>query len=96
MMAAGLNGRLTRLERLIVPPPEHQCRACGLRHVQPLTIALVRRIVGPVSTMAPGLLRELARTPMPRLCLCNLCCGDPGDRALARMSHGLDPDPSGA
>ena len=44
MKAAGLNGRVARLEQVIVPPPAHQCRICGLRHVQPLTMDLVRRI----------------------------------------------------
>ena len=88
-MAAGLNGRLTRLERVIAPPPAHRCRACGLRHVQPLTMDLVRRIIGPVSAMAPGLLREVAENPAPKLCLCDPCCGDPGDRWFARRSHGM-------
>ena len=32
MNAGGLNGRVTRLERVIAPPPTHRCRACGLRH----------------------------------------------------------------
>ena len=88
-MAPGLNGRLARLERVLAPPNEHQCRACGLRHVQPLTIDLVRRIIGPVSSTATGLLRELAESPAPRLCLCDPCCGDPGSRWFARRSHGM-------
>jgi hypothetical protein len=89
MKLGGLNGRLTRLERVIAPPPLHLCRSCGLRHVRPLTIDLIRRIIGPVSPMAPGLLRSVAGNPAPRLCLCD-CCGDPGDRWFARRSHGID------
>ena len=90
-MVIGLNGRLTRLERAFAPPDANQCRSCGLRHVQPLTIDLVRRIIGPVSSMAPALLRAVAERPAPRLCLCD-CCGDPGDRWFARRSHGLDDE----
>jgi hypothetical protein len=94
-MSTGLNGRVTRLERVIAPPPLHQCRACGLRHVQPLTMDLARRIIGPVSTMVPGL-RATLDGPMPRLCLCDRCCGDPGDRWFAQRSHGLGVDPDAA
>ncbi len=90
MMAAGLNGRIVRLERLAAPLPVHACRACGLRHVRPLTIELIRRLIGPVSGMATGLMRELAVIPAPKLCLCDPCYGDPGDRWFARRSHGLD------
>jgi hypothetical protein len=88
-MAAGLHRRLTRLERLVAPPATNACRSCGLRHVRPLTMELVRRIIGPVSGMATALLRGLAENPAPQLCLCDPCCGDPGDRGLARMSHGI-------
>jgi hypothetical protein len=91
--ATGLNGRLTRLERAIVPPPLHQCRSCGLRHVQPLTIDLARRIIGPVSTTETELLRRAAEDPAPELCLCACCTDDPGDRWFARRSHGLDASP---
>jgi hypothetical protein len=85
-----LNGRLTWLERTIAPPADaHTCRRCGLRHVQPLTIDLVRRIVGPVSPMAGWLHQYVADNPAPPLCLCDPCCGDPGDRWFARRSHAL-------
>jgi hypothetical protein len=86
MTTTGLNGRLTRLERAIAPPALHQCRACGLRHVRPLTIALVRgvlRLSGGSGFLAP------ITEP---LCLCDGCCGDAGDRWLARLSHGLPAD----
>jgi hypothetical protein len=89
-MVASLHARLSRLERLIAPPRAHRCRACGLRHVQPLTMDVARRIIGPVSWMAPGLKAEQVDQPAPKLCLCNPCCGDPGDRWFARRSHGTD------
>ena len=58
------------------------CRACGLRHVRPLTLALLR-----------GVLRVAGGSeqvwPTTRLCLCDPCCGEAGDRWLARASHGL-------
>jgi hypothetical protein len=92
MKATGLNGRVTRLECLMAPPPLHRCRSCGLRHVQPLTMDLARRIIGPVSLMATGLLRRVAEDPAPKLCLCP-CCGDPGDRWFARRSHGPGTGP---
>jgi hypothetical protein len=47
---------------------------------------LARRIIGPVSAMAPGV-RTSLDGPVPELCLCDPCCGMPGDRELARMSH---------
>jgi len=82
---ASLNGRLHRLEVAILPAiGEHVCRGCGLRHVQPLTLALLRgvlRIQGGNAVAVPS--------PQP-LCLCEPCCGD--GRWLARLSHGLPPD----
>ena len=92
-MAAGLSGRLTRLERVLAPPPPHACRACGWRHVRPLTMDLARRLIGPVSTMAPGPRHAVAEHPAPKLCLCDPCCGDPGDRWFALRSHGVDDEP---
>jgi hypothetical protein len=83
-MAGSLNGRVSRLELTLKPRADH-CRSCGLRHASgPLTIALLRGIIrvdgGNGATSAP---------PTP-LCLCGPCCGDPRDRWLARLSHGLD------
>jgi hypothetical protein len=88
-MGSTLNGRIAKLEATMLPESGH-CLACGLRHVQPLTIDLVRRIIGPVSLMAPALQRAVAGTPALKLCLCDPCCGDPGDRWFAQRSHGLD------
>jgi hypothetical protein len=95
-MAAGLNGRLTRLERLMAPPATNGCRSCGLRHVRPLTMDLVRRIIGPVAIMAPGLRARLAREPAPQFCLCDPCCGDRGDRWFAQRSHETGSPPGAA
>jgi hypothetical protein len=82
-----LNGRVARLEATLTPPAgPDTCRTCGLRHVRPLTLALVRgalRVEG-------GNAQPLA--PCQVLCLCEPCCGEAGDRWLARLSHGLPTD----
>jgi hypothetical protein len=82
-----LNGRVTKLEAVLTPPVGlDTCRSCGLRHVRPLTLVLLRgalRVEG-------GNAQPLA--PHQVLCLCDPCCGEAGDRWLARHSHGLDPD----
>ena len=88
-MAGRLNGRLARLEVVMRPETGH-CRSCGRRHVQPVTLDVVRRIVGMTAWASPALQREIAQNPAPPLCLCDPCCGDPGDRMLANMSHGVD------
>jgi hypothetical protein len=90
LMVASLNRRPTRLERIHAQQVLHQCRSCGLRHVQPLTIELVRQIIGPVSWMAPALLRDVTDNTPPQLCFCDPCCADPGDRWFARRSYGVD------
>jgi hypothetical protein len=88
---SNLNGRISRLEATTaLSAGPDICRGCGLRHVRPLTLALVRgalRVEG-------GNGRPLA--PHQRLCLCDPCCGQPGDRWLARLSHGLAPDEDAA
>jgi hypothetical protein len=89
-MAAGLHGRLTRLERVVAPPDRHQCRSCGLRHVQPMTMDLARQLIGPVSRMILGSWSEPVQDPAPKLCLCDPCCGDPADRWFAQRSHRVD------
>jgi hypothetical protein len=71
-----LSGRVASLEVLVIPARPAACRACGLRHVQPLTLNLLRRCI------------EAVRGTSPRLCLC-ACCAD--GRWLARLSHGLPP-----
>ncbi len=85
MRAGSLDGRVERLERAALPVlSEQACRVCGLRHVQPLTIALLRgvlRVTGGTPSTVPH--------PGP-LCLCEPCCGK--GRWLARLSHGLSPD----
>jgi hypothetical protein len=87
-----LNGRLDKVEAVLIPPTgPARCRSCGLRHVRPLTIAIIRgalRIVGG-SDVAHG-------PPTPPLCLCAPCCGESGDRWLARLSHSLPADESAA
>lgn len=84
---ATLNGRLARLEAAATKArgPDG-CRTCGRRHVQPLTLALVRglfRIAGSASQLFP-------RTDP--LCLCTCCTADPGDRRFARLSHRMPTD----
>lgn len=82
-----LNGRLARLEAVAtVARGPDDCRTCGLRHVQPLTLALVRgliRIAGSSPRSFP---------PTDPLCLCACCTTDPGDRRFARLSHRLPGD----
>jgi hypothetical protein len=89
MTTSRLNGRIHRLEAAALPAlGEHACRTCRLRHVQPLTIALLRsvlRVRGGTDTVT---------TLPPPLCLCDACCGGT-DRWLARLSHGL-PDEGAA
>jgi hypothetical protein len=87
-MAAGLNGRVARLEATLKPLTDH-CRACGLHHVRPMSIARLRgvlRIQGGSEMMAPPVL----------LCVCDCCSSDPGDRWIGRLSHGLEPDEGAA
>ena len=85
-----LHRRLGALEsKLADARGPDRCRACGLRHVRPLTLALVR-----------GLIRIAGSSPQPfpptdPLCLCACCTADLGDRRFARLSHGL-PDDEGA
>jgi hypothetical protein len=83
-MASSLNGRVSKLEVTLKTGVNH-CRACGLRHVSgPMTIAVLRSIIRVRGGTGNG---PETRTP---LCLCDPCCGDPGGRRLARLSHGLD------
>jgi hypothetical protein len=86
-MNGKLKGRLARLESVMSPDTGH-CRSCGLRHVQPLTMDLVRRIVGVSEWASLALQREVAENPAPRLCLCDSCCGDPRDCGLTGSAMG--------
>ena len=87
----GLNGRVAKLEaRLTLRPGPEGCRRRGLRHVRPLTLALVRGAL-----RVDGGSDEARRSRQP-LCLCDPCCGEPGDRWLARLSHGLPMDEDAA
>jgi hypothetical protein len=72
----------------MLPRTDH-CRACGLRHVQPLSLDLVRRIVGFTQWASLDLQRHVALNPTPKLCLCDPCCGDQQDRMPAQMSNGM-------
>ena len=85
-----LNGRIGHLEAAVAAGggPD-RCRPCGQRHVRPLTIALLRGIL----RVAGGSGCEAPATP---LCLCECCTADPGDRWLARRSHGLPRDEDAA
>jgi hypothetical protein len=84
---SNLRGRLARLEAAAARTSgPDACRTCGLRHVQPLTLALVRGLIWIAGS---------ASRPFPRtdpLCLCGCCTADPGDGRFARLSHGLPPD----
>ncbi len=74
----GLTGRVEKLERLQVVP-EGSCRACGLRHAVPMTMALARSIM---RVQGSGI--DAERTPAPPLCLC-ACCAEA--RGLAELTH---------
>ena len=84
---SNLRGRLARLEAAAARTSgPDACRTCGLRHVQPLTLALVR-----------GLFRIAGSSPQSfpwtaPLCLCDCCTADPEDRRFGRLSHGLPAD----
>ena len=83
---ATLNGRVSRLEAAATATlgPDH-CRTCGLRHVYPTTLAMIRAII----RVEGGGFGPPTGEAAPRLCLCD-CCAD--GRYLARLSHGLPPD----
>ena len=82
-MIGKLKGRVGKLEAARRPETD-ACRTCGLRHVQPVTLDLARRLVGVTEWAAASLRRYVAKHPPPRLCLCDPCCGDPRDRTLGR------------
>ena len=87
-----LNGRVARLEATYGPPAgPDTCRVCGLRHVRPVTLALIRGVL----RVAGGSDGDVDGRPT-LLCLCACCTTDPGDRWFARLSHGLSPEEGAA
>jgi hypothetical protein len=82
-MSTSLNGRLSRLERAMLPmAATGQCRGCGLPHVRlPISFGLAEAIVR----------RALNgdAVEVPRLCLCTDCCSD--GLVIARRTHRLPP-----
>ena len=80
---ATLNGRVHRLEGTLAAArgPGH-CRACGLRHVRPLTVALICGVL----RVQGGTLGNDGGRPTP-LCRCACCTDDPGDRWFGALSH---------
>jgi hypothetical protein len=85
---ASLSGCLVALERLVAPPSPHHCRSCGLRHVKPLSLDLVRSVLRVAGGSA---LESGRRTP---LCLCECCSLASGDRWFGRLSRGLAREPT--
>jgi hypothetical protein len=85
-MRAGLDARLRKLEAAVQERNgANACRVCGLRHVKPVTIALLRGALRVAGGNDGGMAGE-------RLCLCSCCTSDPRDGWFARQSHGLDGD----
>ncbi len=70
-----LNSRVRKLEGTFIPHIPPGCASCGLRHVQPVTVRMVRRMAG---ILDDG-------EPVPPLCLCP-CCAD--GRSVAELTHG--------
>ena len=87
---ATLNGRMSRLEAAVaVALGSDRCRGCGLRHVYPLTLAIIRALI----RVEGGGYGPPTGDGAPRLCLCD-CCAE--GRYLARLSHGLAPEEDAA
>jgi hypothetical protein len=85
-MRAGLDARLRKLEVAVRGRGgANACRACGLRHVRPMTMALLRGVL----RVAGGTDGDVAGEP---LCLCACCTSDPRDGWFARQSHGMAVD----
>ena len=70
-----LNGRIRKLEGPYLPHMAPGCASCGLRHVQPLTLGMVRRIIGPRASN-PDSEGWRAQYPPRPLCLCACCAAD--------------------
>lgn len=85
-MRAGLDARLKKLETTLQGRNgAHACRVCGLRHVRPMTMALLRGVL----RVAGGTDGDVAGE---RLCLCGCCTSHPRDGWFARQSHGPGGD----
>ena len=84
---AGLSGRVAKLERLAPQGRARRCSACGLRHVQPLSIEDTRGIIaapiGPATAEQVERWRREHPHPGP-LCLCDCCAKS---REIAEWSH---------
>ena len=79
-MATSLNGRLTRLEQVLVPTSTACCAVCGLPHVRlPIPLEVAEALV------SQGL--NGRDTPIQPLCLCLPCCTE--GHEIARLTHGL-------
>jgi hypothetical protein len=90
--------RLTKPEGIFIQHVVTGCASCGLRHVQPLTIAMVRGIIGPLG----GTDAEnwwAAHRRQPRCACANAARSSAGSRsgparsggcAIDRFGSGLD------
>jgi hypothetical protein len=72
-----LDARVRNLEGRFIGHVAPGCASCGLRHVQPLTIAMARKAIGFTDD----------GEPVPPLCLCP-CCAD--GRWIAELTHGRE------
>ena len=82
MSTGNLERRLMNLERASMKQSPATCQTCRRRHIRPMTIGVLRGILGVTS--------GAERPEGTPLCLCPCCIGEPGDRWFAQLSHGLD------
>jgi hypothetical protein len=73
-----LDTRVLKLEGRFIAHVAPGCASCGLRHVYPVTVAMVRALFG------------VTAEPVVPLCLC-ACCAE--SRDLAEQSHRRPGDP---
>ena len=83
-MAGRLNGRVRRLEADAEAPGRPLPGLRAAPRLRPDDDS------GPAGHHPGGRRDGHAGGPATPLCLCDPCCGDPRDRWLARLSHGLD------
>jgi hypothetical protein len=79
-----LEGRVKKLEGVYTEHRAPGCASCGLRHVQPLTLNMVRGIIGPMQGHPNPERWRAQYPPSPPLCLCR-CCKD--DWRIAELTH---------